>query len=370
MIPALHLLPRDAINIERAKEVFARGSRTEEELDSLINLQRKLIQLRIDMERPYSSQTFVLAKREYGECEYTNVMLAEIQVVLDSENYVSAWDKSFNYPSSDSPLLKACPNLAQHLETRYKIFNLAEIELLGDYEFGFADYVFDIHPFVPAELNRKLHRMFKDGKRDRGNMSLAFQTGMYEKRDGFLPYFKKDYYRGPAFSKAILDIADGVTEHWRHDEDPDSIKGMYLSAYFKRGLKRTEFMWGTSDSTKDFAVEEVVEPTTTELIDGEACVCVRYIHTQFSLTSGKCIHFDGCMNIYNAGDYQQRFDTAINRRAGAKAKKHMKLFRIDGEDVISNDEWILLAGAFFKDNELVQEYFGAKLPWDEIKTPE
>ena len=264
--------------------------------------------------------------------------------------------------------MKACPNLAQHLDPRYKIFNLAEIELLGDYEFGFAGYVFNIHPFVPAELNRKLHRMFKDGKRDRGHMSLAFQTGMYEKRDSFLPYFKKDYYRGPAFSKTILDIADGVTEHWRHDEDPESIKGMYLSSYFKRGLKRTEFLWGTSDSTKDFAVEEVVEPTTTELINGEACVCVRYIHTQFSLTSGKCIHFDGCMNIYNASDYQQRFNTAINRRAGAKAKKHMKLFRIDGEDVISNDEWILLAGAFFKDNELVQEYFGAELPWHEMKS--
>jgi hypothetical protein len=43
----------------------------------------------------------------------------------------------------------------------------------------------------------------------------------------------------------------------------------------------------------------------------------------------------------------------------------MKLFRIDGESVITNDEWILLAGAFFKDNELVQEYFGNELPWQE-----
>jgi hypothetical protein len=178
MIPALHLLPWDMINVERAREVFEKGSRTKEQLDSVIDLQRKLIQFRMNMGTPYSKETYLLARREYGDCEYTDQMLAEIQVIVDSENYVSAWDKSFNYPAADSPLLKACPKLTQYLDPRYKIFSLAEIELLGDFEFGFADYTFNIHPFVPAELNRKLHRMFKDGKRDIRNMSLAFQSGM------------------------------------------------------------------------------------------------------------------------------------------------------------------------------------------------
>jgi hypothetical protein len=364
---ALHLLIWDIFDLERGREYFKNGSRTKEDIDDFLELQKKLVQLRINMHLPYSDETYDLAERLqgiYGNFELTNEILAEIQLIVDSKNYISAWDKSFNYPNENSPLLRDCPSLLNYLDNRYKIFNLAEIELLGDFEFGFSDFTFNIHPFIPAELNRKLHKMIKADNRIKVNLSLAFQTGIYEKRSSFLPYFQKDYYRGPQFNKDILDNKDGVTEHWRHKEDKESIKGMYLSAFFKKGLKRTEFMWATKNTSKNFVIEEIIEPSATESIDGESCVCVSYTHTQFSLVSGKCVHFDGCMNIYDSPGYQRRLETNIDKRAGAKAKKHMKLFRIDGENVITNDEWILLAGAFFRDNEHVQEYFGNELPWD------
>lgn len=365
---ALHLLIWDIFDLERGREYFENGSRSKEDIDDFLELQKKLIQLRINMHLPYSNETYDLAERLqgiYGNFELTNEILAEIQLIVDSKNYISAWDKSFNYPNENSPLLRDCPSLLNYLDNRYKIFNLAEIELLGDFEFGFGDFTFNIHPFIPTELNRKLHKMIKADNRVKVNLSLAFQTGIYEKRCSFLPYFQKDYYRGPQFNKDILDNIDGVTEHWRHNNGKDNLKNMYINAFFKKHLKRTEFMWTTKDNTKDFVIEELVSPEAVEPIDAENCICVKYIHTQFFLASGNCIHFDGCMNIYDSESYQIRSETNINKRSGVKAKKHMKLFRIDGESVITNDEWILLAGAFFKDNELVQEYFGNELPWQE-----
>lgn len=365
---ALHLLPWDVFNFARKREHFENGSRTKVDIDNFLELQKKLIHIRLNIHRPYPNETYDFAKRlqgTYGKFDLTNEILAEIQLIVDSMDCVLAWDKSFTYPNKNSPLLRDCPSLVEYLDDRYKIFSVDNIELLGDFEFGYNDFTFNAHPFIPAELNRNIHRLFKTGNGAKDNLALAIQTGVYEKRCSFLPYFQKDYYRGPKFNNDILRNEDGITEHWRHDEDEESIKGMCISSFFKEGLKRTEFMWATKDTSRDFVIEEIVEPSTTESIDGESSVCVRYTHTQFSLVSGKCIHFDGCMNIYDAASYQGRLETNINRRAGVKAKKHMKLFRIDGENVITNDEWILLVGSFFKDNELVQEYIGNELPWQE-----
>jgi hypothetical protein len=227
------------------------------------------------------------------------------------------------------------------------------------------DITFNIHPFITYEFNRKLHKIINNFEMGMKHyIQLAFQTGTYVPKSHYLSLYYEDLYRGPQFKKDIINNIDGVTEHWRHSSGKDNLKDMYINAFFKKHLKRTEFMWTTKDNTKDFVIEELVSPEAVEPIDAQNCICVKYIHTQFSLSSGNCIHFDGCINIYDSESYRKRLETNINKRSGVKAKKHMKLFRIDGENVITNNEWILLAGAFFKDNELVQEYFGNELPWD------
>jgi hypothetical protein len=359
----------DLVIISIKKDIPERFFATHEERRFFKEAYERIINIRANTSTPYSQETFDHLKKYqgiFGAFEITDEILATIQVILDLRDYQSSWDRTLKYPHIDSPLLRDCPELKKYLDRRYNIFNTSEIEFLGDFEFGYQDFTFNIHPFVPYEFNRKIHGIMDGASEDiKKDIWLAFQTGTYIPRSLYLSLFFADYYRGSKFSKSILENKDSVIEHWRHDEDKNSIKNRYRSLFFKKGLKRTEFMWSSKGKTKDFVIEEIIVPEETEKIDGENYICVKYIHTQFSLASGNCIHFDGCMNIYDSESYQIRSETNINKRSGVKAKKHMKLFRIDGESVITNDEWILLAGAFFKDNELVQEYFGNELPWQE-----
>ncbi|MFZ3122015.1 MAG: hypothetical protein WA104_01415 [Thermodesulfovibrionales bacterium] len=367
MVSALSIMPWDLFGIADKKSYMESVFRSKEELSKFIELHETLTTNRASMPQPYPERVYEYARTLqglYGNFELTSEVLAEIQVIIDLTDYRSSWDKSFKYPEKNSPLLRDCPDLLDYLDKRYKIFDMKYIKVLGDFEFGYNNFTFNIHPFVPYEFNRKIHTILHMHENDLKHcFQVAFQTGMYVPRSHYSALFYKDYYRGPKFRENILANKDGVTEHWRHT-DGDSLKGKYINAFFKKHLRRTEFMWTTADTTKDFVIEELVAPEATEAIDGENCICVKYIHTQFSPASGNCIHFDGCMNIYDFQSYQDRLETNINRRSGVKAKKHMKLFRVDGENVITNDEWILLTGAFFKDNELVQEYFGSELPWD------
>jgi hypothetical protein len=367
MVSALFIMPWDLFGIAKKNGYFESELRSKEEISKFIELHKRLIHTRANILQPYSNNVYEYAKDLlliYGNFELTNEILAEVQVNVDLIAYISAWDNSFKYPNKNSPLLRDCPRLLDHLDERYKIFNIKDIEVMGDFEFGYNDFTFNLHPFVSYEFNRKLHKIIDNVETNvKCHFQLAFQTGTYVPKSHYASLFYKDYYRGPQFKKSILDNIDGVTEHWRHSNAEDSLKDKYINAFFKKHLKKTEFMWTTKDTTKDFVIEEVVSPEALEIIDGENCICVKYIHTQFSIESGNCIHFDGCVNIYDSGSYQKRIETNINKRSGVKAKKHMKLFRIDGENSITNDEWIILAGAFLKDNELVQEYFGSELPW-------
>lgn len=375
LVSSLYIMHWDLFRISIDKQLPDSIFRIEEDKQHFLNLRDQLINTRIELAHPYSAAAYQYAKDMkniycvyYGDFALSEEILATCQLIEDLHQYQRSWDKTFAYPDKKSPLLRDCPQLIEYLDERYKIFNLSAVDLLGDFEFGFTDFTFNIHPFIPYEFNRKLHSIIEEGDAKRKQLiSLALQTGKYIPRSSYLSLLLQDYYRGPKFKKDILDNEDGVTEHWRHADDKESLKSKYIDAFFKEHLKRTEFMWTTKDTTKDFVIEEVVSPEAVETIDGENCICVKYIHTQFSLASGNCIHFDGCMNIYDAESDQKRIETNINKRSGVKAKKHMKLFRIDGENTITNDEWILLAGAFFKDNELVQEYFGNELPWQKVE---
>ena len=368
LVTASYIMSWDLLTISIKKDIPESFFATREERSILKEACERIINIRANMSTSYSQETFDHLKKYqgiFGAFEVTNEILATIQVILDLRDYQSSWDRTLKYPHISSPLLRDCPELKKYLNGRYNIFNMSEIEFLGDFEYGYTDFTFNIHPFIPYEFNRKLHGIMDGASEDtKKDIWLAFQTGTYVPRNRYLSRFLADYYRGSKFNKSILENKDSVIEHWRHYDGEDNLKIMYIKAFIKEHLKRTEFMWSTQDATKDFVIEELVAPEATETIDEENCICVKYIHTQFSLTSGNCIHFDGCMNIYDSESYRKRLETNINKRSGIKAKKHMKLFRIDGDNVITNSEWILLAGAYFKDNELVQEYFGNDLPWE------
>lgn len=63
MVPTLHLMPWDVFAIDLKKESFEKGLRTIEDIEKFIELQEKLIQVRTDMQQPYSKETYDSAKR-------------------------------------------------------------------------------------------------------------------------------------------------------------------------------------------------------------------------------------------------------------------------------------------------------------------
>jgi hypothetical protein len=163
-----------------------------------------------------------------------------------------------------------------------------------------------------------------------------------------------DYWFGMKLDLARLDdpTATGRTVHARRPE---------LQSRFTFPLLRTEFTWSADGPLKTLQVQETVPG---ELVwsdhDGvfqrSRYVINRYLHSIRDTRSRSFVHLDGAAKAFPRELYGPTVD---NPELPQGEPLYRKLFRIDGS--IPDDEWARLVAHFFRENELVIEYFGELL---------
>jgi hypothetical protein len=153
-----------------------------------------------------------------------------------------------------------------------------------------------------------------------------------------------DYWFGMKLNRADLDDPSktGATVHGRRPENHDQ---------FGFPLLRTEFRWSADGHMKTLEVQETV-PRDAHFFDSEY-VENRYVHSIRDTQVRRFIHLDGAVKAFPLEHYGPSVDCPELPQA---TPLYRKLFRIDGE--IDDGDWGRLVAHFFRENELVIEYFG------------
>ncbi len=151
-----------------------------------------------------------------------------------------------------------------------------------------------------------------------------------------------DGWRGLPFDKNKLDDPNyiGLTVVERNKK---SLFGMACD------LDRTEFFWSYRDGIKTFEIEE---------ISGDSYIFDhyyfnRYVHSERNIKTKLFRHLDGAVKVYLKDSYQNRKNSFIPKELKSHTK--VKLWRIDGD--IKLEIWSNLISYFFKNNEMITQYF-------------
>jgi hypothetical protein len=114
-------------------------------------------------------------------------------------------------------------------------------------------------------------------------------------------------------------------------------------------LDRTEFLWQYKEGIKTLHIEEL-----SSLDHMFASYYLnRYVHCERDILHKYTRHFDGAVKVYTGDAYQKRLDSHMPR--AKKCLRKIKLFRIDGH--IYDEQWIDLISSFYRDNEMLIEFF-------------
>jgi hypothetical protein len=113
------------------------------------------------------------------------------------------------------------------------------------------------------------------------------------------------------------------------------------------------------DGTKEIQIEELV-PAESKTSSTDKYTIHRFAHIIWDMKKEHFTHLDGAVLIYKNDIHAQRIKYDWKDPSGryANRSRRMKLFRVDGkiEDQLSKD----LLNAFFRYNELVEEYIAGK----------
>lgn len=265
------------------------------------------------------------------------------------------WRRSLGDPTSADRAYRSVSGLWDSLCKRHFLLPLtpdrAPRDLLGDdgYLF-FGDHCLFPHPFLSGyrELFWDLCELAHQGLEVR----VAIDPFRVVAREEVPLTLLEDYWFGVKLTRATLDSVDpadlGSTVHWRN---PDSALGRQLEPFFP--LIATEFDWSMrDDSVKILQVEEVTPGRSHP--DAGGWVLNRYLHSERDTQVGAFTHLDGALKGYPTSGYRPTREDPLARRG--KASVYRKLFRVDGR--IPDAAWGNLVGRFYRQNELVGEYFG------------
>jgi len=177
-------------------------------------------------------------------------------------------------------------------------------------------------------------------------------------------YMELDTWYGAKFNKNPEEIEDGIVKlRPPLDLEPFDIEFFFGDTY------SLDIKWYTKENIKVFQAEEFKAEKNTIEIDGSIYYPVRYVHSEFDITSKSFRHFDGAIHFYTEEEYFQRRDSDFNYndKNDLKVKTvSRKIFKINGS--ISMNDWIELTSHFLTGDPLVFEYFEGKLPDRVIET--
>lgn len=236
----------------------------------------------------------------------------------------------FDKLSSRDRLLKLTPDMVQ------------EERGIHDRVFCVGDHALFPHPALrPArELVQELCSLAVHG----GDVQVAIDPHAIIPRAAIQDVGLYDYWFGLKLDLADLDDLSktGVTVHGRRPEAQDD-HGF--------PLLRTEFRWSSDGHLKTLEVQETV-PRTSYYVEGEY-VENRYLHSIRDTQGQRFIHLDGAAKAFPLVGYGP---TVEQPDLAQGEPLYRKLFRVDGD--IDEGDWGRLVAHFFRENELVIEYFG------------
>lgn len=151
------------------------------------------------------------------------------------------------------------------------------------------------------------------------------------------------YWWGPKFSENLGEIQLGVSKYEADESDR-----------FFYGIERTEFWWYEQDDLKTFECEEIRDLNAPSLGKSERHFGCRFAHSIVDATTGRPVHIDGAIRMYEESLMLERVDMDIMKFG--RRSTYSKIWRIDGQ--ISIDDWKCLLSDYFRDNHLIGEYFG------------
>lgn len=114
-------------------------------------------------------------------------------------------------------------------------------------------------------------------------------------------------------------------------------------------IRTTDYVWSPSKDEVHFTCEELPKLEYLELRGS------RYFHAIFDKKTGKIIHCDGAIRIYNHYEYTTRLNFHVRQPEVRKIGKRVKIFQID--DSISHDLFMKLATNFLVWNQDAIGYF-------------
>ena len=136
--------------------------------------------------------------------------------------------------------------------------------------------------------------------------------------------------------------------NWNKIRDLKTVdKGQFRN--YKTG-ELTEYMWKPrKNNTVVFTCEEL---PSKDLINLRGS---RYFHAIFEKDSGRFIHCDGSIKIYNKNSFKKRCKYTINNNEINDIGKEVKIFRVDKN--IPKEMFISLINSYFYWNHDLIDYF-------------
>lgn len=158
--------------------------------------------------------------------------------------------------------------------------------------------------------------------------------------------FEYQYLRGPHFNDDVASIPEGVTCH----------KNEYYDNVFSN-ITETQFYWHPQDDENSFQCEELCDRENITFDQGKTWLWgCRYVHSMINRNTGNPNHLDGAIRIYTDEQIIERLDDKTDIKKYGKDAEYKKLWRIDNDFSVS--KWKELISAFYRDNQLIGEYFG------------
>lgn len=259
-------------------------------------------------------------------------------------------------PEPEARAFRAVPGLWEALSSRDYLLALTPERVPTDTSSDDPYIEFDGFGLFPNPYLREARELFWElcelARDERLQVKVAIDPFRVVPIDEVQMKFLKDYWFGARLTRENLDSTEphhlGRTFHRR---DLASEKGGLNQIAYP--LIGTSFDWSLREETiKILQVEEVRQAPSERLIGGP--VTGRYLHSERDTIRHAFTHLDGAIKGFDAAEHRpSELDPLAPR---PKASRYRKLFRVDGE--MRDEDWGMVVGHFFRDNELIAEYFG------------
>ncbi len=229
-----------------------------------------------------------------------------------------------------------------------------EMPMSDDGYLHFGDHVLFPHPDLRA--NRELWWDLCELAVEGLDVRVAIDPHRVVVRDELPLRLLKDYWFGVKVMRDNLDSLADEDLGWAvHYRNPESEMGQRLEIFFP--LLATEFRWSRGpDALKLLDVEEIVPPGSSQTRSGET-IRNRFLHSRRDTTRRAFIHANAALRVYDATKYTPSREAPLAGRDRPTGQR--KLWQVDGD--LSDEQWSRLLSGWFRQNELVIEYFGELL---------